>query len=316
MRACRDRSCRSLWVARVAVAALAAVCGAPVGGHGQVPATLGCNLEPGPTRAIAAIVDAETVRLDDGNEVRLIGALAPRARDAGAAPGTWPPEENARAALATLIQGRTVALAFGGRRQDRYGRVLAQLFLAAGDGSNVWVQGRLIEMGHARAYSMPESETCIASLLTQELAARAAGRGLWGNAAYQLRPADRPSELALYRDTFQIVRGRVERWIPGRGAQRLVLVSSEAASEHQSDRRSRQRFHIVLASRAKPLLVQAPSDLVGRDVRVRGWIEARAAPQIELISDGQLEVEAAAPATTPVEDEKRPADEPPGVNQR
>ena len=50
------------------------------------------GLEPGPTRTVTRILDGETVALDDGTELRLIGALAPRAIDAGAEPGTWPAE--------------------------------------------------------------------------------------------------------------------------------------------------------------------------------------------------------------------------------
>ncbi len=47
-----------------------------------------CELHAGPTRAVVRVIDAETVLLDDGREVRLIGALAPRSPDmsAGAAP--------------------------------------------------------------------------------------------------------------------------------------------------------------------------------------------------------------------------------------
>ena len=48
------------------------------------------GLTPGPARTVVRIIDGETVGLDDGSEVRLIGALAPRALDVGAAPGAWP----------------------------------------------------------------------------------------------------------------------------------------------------------------------------------------------------------------------------------
>jgi len=50
------------------------------------------GLEPGPARTVTRIIDGETAALDDGTELRLIGALAPRAIDAGTEPGTWPAE--------------------------------------------------------------------------------------------------------------------------------------------------------------------------------------------------------------------------------
>ena len=44
------------------------------------------GLEPGPARTVTRIIDGETAALDDGTELRLIGALAPRAIDAGTSP--------------------------------------------------------------------------------------------------------------------------------------------------------------------------------------------------------------------------------------
>src|SRR5581483_9604137 len=63
------------------LAAFAATSIAGAWGAGSVaaepPACAG--LEEGPTRSVARIIDGETVALDDGSELRLIGALAPRA---------------------------------------------------------------------------------------------------------------------------------------------------------------------------------------------------------------------------------------------
>src|SRR5690348_13278926 len=75
-----------------------------------------CTLEPGPVRTVTRVVDGETIVLDDGKAVRLIGALAPRARDADAAPGAWPPEADAIKALSDLTLGKRVKLAFSGRK--------------------------------------------------------------------------------------------------------------------------------------------------------------------------------------------------------
>ena len=85
-----------------------------------------------PARAVTRIIDGETAALDDGTELRLIGALAPRAIDAGTEPGMWPTE--------------IAELAFGGERNDRYGRLLAQAHAREGDNRR-WVQGHLLEQG-------------------------------------------------------------------------------------------------------------------------------------------------------------------------
>ena len=58
---------------------------------------------PVPAHGSSAFIDGETVALDDGRELRLIGALAPRAIDVGAEPGTWPLEIAAQAESRTLL---------------------------------------------------------------------------------------------------------------------------------------------------------------------------------------------------------------------
>jgi len=253
---------------------------------------LPCTLEPGPTRTVAEVMDGETVRLDDGIEVRLMGMLAPRPRDAGMADAAsaWPPAERARAALAALVGGRSVALAFGGERSDRYGRVLAHLVVER-DGEQVWVQGLLVETGHARADALAGGDPCFAPLVARERKARQDGIGLWVDAAYQVRPGDRPTELSRYRHTFQLVRGRIERVRRTRSLVIAELASAErpAAPEGRSQWNA---FHVVWrSSRASALGLDAADSLIGRNIIVRGWIEDNRGPEIEIVVAGQLEPE-------------------------
>ena len=86
----------------------------------QQPQT--CTLEAGPTRSVVRVIDAETVLLDDDEEVRLIGALAPRSPDLRPDAQSWPPEQDTAAALRDLVVGRSVELATSRRAKDRYGR--------------------------------------------------------------------------------------------------------------------------------------------------------------------------------------------------
>ena len=108
---------------------------------------------------------------------------------------------------------------------------------------------------------------CADELLAAEQAAREAGRGLWAEAAYQVRQADRPAELLRYRTTFQIVEGRIARVAFVRGVIHLNF-----------DRNWRRAFSVSLRNADRGLLgVSAgdPKGLEGRHVRVRGWIERR-----------------------------------------
>jgi endonuclease YncB( thermonuclease family) len=241
------------------------------------------DLSPGPSRTVARIIDGETVTLDDGAELRLIGALAPRAIDAGAEAGTWPAEAKAREGLTALVLGKSVELGFGGDRADRYGRLLAHAFLVEGDRRH-WVQAQMLERGLARAYALPGHRACADALLSAERTARSSALGLWAEAAYQVRRADNPGELLRYRATFQLVEGRVARVAQARGTIYLNF-----------DRNWRQAFSASLKREDSRQLLGThagnPAGLEGRDVQLRGWIEQRGgAPVIDLSSAGHVEV--------------------------
>lgn len=240
------------------------------------------DLSPGPARAVARTIDGETLGLDDGTELRLIGVLAPRAIDAGAEMGTWRAEAKTREALGALVLGKSIELGFGGERTDRYGRLQAHAFLGEADRRR-WVQGLLLEQGLARAYTLAGNRACGAEVLAAERTARQARRGLWADAAYQIRAPDRPSELLRYRTTFQIVEGRIVRVAQVRGVIYLNF-----------DRDWRQGFAVSLRRDDRNLLgdyAGNPTGLEGRSVRVRGWIEQRGgSPIIDLSVAGLIEV--------------------------
>jgi micrococcal nuclease len=237
-----------------------------------------CTLPAGPVRAVTRILDGDTLQLDDGSELRLIGALAPHAHDAGADLGAWPPAEEARRTLGDLVLGKSVALAFGGLRMDRYGRWLAHAIVEP-EGRKEWVQGHMLARGMARAYALKDNAACISDLLDLERPAREGNLGLWTNAAYQVRSAESPHELLAYRHTFQLVRGRVATVSQGRGSTFLNFAD---------DRRG---FAVLLKRIGTGLPDgQAPDNLKGRAALVRGWIERRNGPVIEIDADGQIEL--------------------------
>lgn len=240
------------------------------------------GLEPGPARTVTRILDGETVALDDGSELRLVGALAPRAIDADAEAGAWSAETAATEALRGLVLGKSIDLGFSGERLDRYGRLQAHAFLVE-DGGRRWVQGHMVEHGFARAYALAGSRACNEELLAAERPAREARRGLWANAAYHVRPADRPAELLRYRAAFQLVEGK----IIGVGQTRGTIYLN-------FDRNWRRGFSVSLRRDDSGLLAafaSKPTALEGRIVRVRGWIEQRgSAPAIDLSSAGLIEI--------------------------
>ena len=238
-----------------------------------------CTLQAGPARSVVRVIDAETVLLDDNEEVRLIGAMAPRSPDASPGAQPWRPEDEALAALRSLVLGRSVSLAYSGRDVDRYGRRLAHLFLDR-DGDRVWVQGELLSGGHARAYGLPGSFVCMRELLAHERVARQAGSGLWANAAYAAQPASRPRELLRLRNAYEIVEGSVAHIVPTK-ARTYVNFGSDWHSDFTAGIEAR-----VL--RANPEWAKTLAALEGQHVEVRGWIQYRNGPYIDIENPSQI----------------------------
>ena len=104
------------------------------------------------------VVDGDTVVLDDGREVRLVGTQAPKLPLGRTNFPTWPLAEEAKRALEELVLGQEVALGYGGREMDRHGRVLAHLFLSDDE---TWIQGAMLASGMARVYTFPDNRSMI-----------------------------------------------------------------------------------------------------------------------------------------------------------
>lgn len=270
---------------------------APVG-----PADAACKLEPGSTHSVARVIDSETLLLDDGSEVRLIGALAPRV--AGEAGLDRQREREARTALEGIVLGRDVDLKYGTRKRDRYGRHLAHVYVGRGDGA-LWVQGILVEKGLARAYAIAGSAECLTELLAKERVARESRLGLWGTAAYRVMDAADERELMARRNGFVVVEGLL-RDAARRGGQMFLNFGDDW----------RRDFTAVVPPRLARQSADSEarlSALVGKRVRVRGWIERRNGPSIELQSLAEIEHAEMRPAGA--ENGKRPVAGDAGASQ-
>jgi len=252
---------------------------APTLAEEKTGAPQACTLQAGPTRSVVRVIDAETVLLDDRQEVRLIGALAPRSPDLSPQAQPWRPEEAATAALRALVLGRSVSLATSGRLVDRYGRRLAHLFVEQA-GERVWVQGELLVAGHARAYGLPGSYACMPEMLAHERVARQAGGALWGNAAYAVRSARRTRELMRRRNSYEIVVGTIAK-VAVTKARSYINFGADWRGDFTAGIEGR-----VL--RANPEWAKTLSSLEGKRVEVRGWIQYRNGPYIDIEDPSQI----------------------------
>jgi len=262
-------TCRRAWrgLAIFAAAALAAAAGpAP----GVAPA-----LEVGPEAVVSEVVDGDTLVLEDGSQVRLVGIQAPKLPLGRPDFRKWPLADEAKAALAELTLGKRVRLAFGGQRSDRYRRHLAHLY----DPEGHWIQGALLRRGLARVYSFRDNRALVAEMLAAENEARAARRGIWAHPYYQVRTA---AEAGRFVDGFELVEGRVLAVAQVRGRTYLNF-----GPDWRSD------FTVTIERPARRLFENVgldPAALEGRRVRVRGWLKFWNGPMIAVTHPEQIEV--------------------------
>jgi endonuclease YncB( thermonuclease family) len=249
----------------------------------DLPLGLPAALEEGGSGAVVAVVDGDTLMLDDGRQVRLVGIQAPKLPLGREGFETWPLAETAKAALEDLALGREVRLGHGGRQIDRHGRALAHLYRVDGSPGGLWLQGELLARGLARVYSFADNRALVAEMLALEAAARAAGRGIWADPWYRVRdPEDLVQGLADARDSFQIVEGRVAD---------AAVVRKRGYLNFGNDWKS--DFTVSIDPAALRLFEAAglPLDgLEGRRIRVRGWVKSLNGPMIDATHPEQIEV--------------------------
>jgi len=244
----------------------------------------GCRGADGGTSVVVEISGGETLILEDGRAVRLIGILSPkRARSGPAAAARARMEE----ALAASVLGRKVALHLGERKRDRYGRVLAQIMVLGKGEKQEWLQARLVEAGLARVISFERNRLCVRSLLDIEARARQARNGLWGDGFFAVRPADAEDRLYRLARNFELVEGKVENVAKVKG--RIYINFGE------NWRRDFTAF--IPAGSTKQFeggedagLSVRLRDLKGRSIRVRGWLKNYNGPSITVTHPEQIEV--------------------------
>jgi micrococcal nuclease len=125
------------------------------------------------------VVDGDTVILATGQKVRLLGIDAPELEREGR-PADFLAHK-AKRVLTDLSQGKQVHLEYDQLRYDRYGRILAFIFLP--DGTNL--SRELVRQGLAHVYTVPPNMGFRGELLAAQRKAMEARRGIWREALDQ-----------------------------------------------------------------------------------------------------------------------------------
>ena len=172
---------------------------------------------------LASVYDGDTLRLSDGRKVRLIGINAPemaRLENKSAAKNKVPrkisrkiyrtaePEPLAEASrnylVSLLSQANSIGLRYGSESHDRYGRLLAHVFV---DG-RINVQAQLLAQGLAVVITVPPNLWAHDCYMMQERSAVLRRQGVWALSQYEPIETEqlKPAVSGFYRIT-----GIVER---------------------------------------------------------------------------------------------------------
>ena len=227
----------------------------------------GCAFEPQGEGRVAEILDARTFRLADGREVRLTGIEPVTAEKA-----------SRTAALSAIIAGRDVTLSGEDDTPDRYGRQPAFVFL---DGSETPVQGLLLAQGEALVSATVTNKDCALVLTAAEAAARQAKQGTWAGPT-AIKNAESPGDILAGIGRFTVVEGKV-----------LSVRQAGATTYLNFGRNWTRDFAVTISRRVVPALETAGiavKSLENRRIRIRGWVETRGGPRIEVLRVGQIEV--------------------------
>ena len=124
------------------------------------------------------------MELDDGRLVRYIGIDAPELRRRIGGRWVMDPEPFAQAATdanVRLVEGRRVRMEYDVRTHDRFGRLLAYVYVpAGGPPGEIMVNEELIRQGFAQLLTIPPDVKHTERFRALVEEARAARRGLWG----------------------------------------------------------------------------------------------------------------------------------------
>ena len=202
------------------------------------------------TATVSYVADGDTVKLDNGEWIRLIGINTPELGH-----GHRPDEPLAAAARTRLQQllgehDMQIALRLGSDRRDRHGRLLAHTFLP--DGRNLGEI--LLEQGLGFHVAVPINLWATDCLRQAEQRARQAGTGVWAEPYYARRAS---TLINPQQSGFLRIQGKVVRIGHSRKSTWLNLEGNVA---------------LRLANRDLPYFQDIDIEgLLGKTLAVRGW---------------------------------------------
>jgi len=148
---------------------------------------------------VDTVVDGDTVRLNSGRSVRLLGVNTPELKIGKGAPEKRSPEpfaHEARSFLERLLTGREIGLALGAEAEDRYKRLLGHLVIEQQTASEM-----ILLRGLGWAVAIEPNTELAECLFKAERQARDAKLGIWSRGVM--------SAASVRQGGFALIKGRV-----------------------------------------------------------------------------------------------------------
>ena len=124
---------------------------------------------------VQRVVDGDTIVLDNGLKVRLIGVDTPETKHPSKPVEYYGKE--ASAFTRRMCEGKRVRCEYDWEKTDKYGRILACVFVLEG-GTELFLNAEIIKQGYGHAYTrFPFSK--MEEFRAAEREAREGGVGLW-----------------------------------------------------------------------------------------------------------------------------------------
>ena len=146
--------------------------------EGQAGAFVRSERQPD-SAVVRRVIDGDTIQLTDGQLVRYLGIDTPEMRRRVGDQWVFDPEPWAEAAAEAnrrLVEGKRVRLAYDAQLRDRFGRLLAYVYI-----DQQMINEQLLTDGFARPLAIPPDVRYAERF--QELAeeAKRLGRGVWAS---------------------------------------------------------------------------------------------------------------------------------------
>ena len=220
---------------------------------------------------VKQIINGKSFVVESGKTVRLASIEAPNLPDKGRA--GEPLGEEAKTTLEKLILGKNIRIDYLPEKHDRHNRLIGQVYDEKGN----WIQGEVLKSGFAFAYIFSDdSATTIHNMLLAEKPAQQAKLGLWNHPYYRIITTEETPEFI---NRFKLVEG--------------MVVSVNQSHENiyiNFNKEWKGHFSIFISKKnAGNFSLEKLKNLVGKKIRVRGWINYHKAPMINIVREEQIE---------------------------